>query len=62
VKKYTTSFLHIKTADVLDEAIVRPVMITKYSKPSYVLMSMREYEKVSAIVKEERKRKRGKEK
>ena len=50
--KYSSSQLHFQTANILDRSLSRPVVITKYSKDTYVLLSHKEFKKMKDKIKE----------
>jgi len=50
--KYSATQLHLKTADILDCALTKPVVITKYSKETHVITSAKEYNKLKSKIKE----------
>ncbi|MBB4232346.1 type II toxin-antitoxin system prevent-host-death family antitoxin [Rhizobium mongolense] len=48
MKQFTTGDLNKQVGDVTDAAAREPVVITRYRKPRYVLMSYEHYERIRA--------------
>jgi hypothetical protein len=59
MKKYSSTELHYSTADILDTAITKPVVLTKYNRESHVLMSFNEFLKMKELIKKQREKIRG---
>lgn len=43
----TASELQRKTNEVLEQAEDNPILITRYGKPTFILMSMEHYERIT---------------